>query len=517
VRFVRGNFLGKKSISFILITIFGFVLLSFQNCSKPLPLSQSQSTSSNNNQNTGDTTPGLIRPGETEDPIDPNPIPAVLSRTQEVGTAFNERAWAVLETSTGHFVTVGRINDATNTNAARDVLLHRYKADGTVDYSVRIGDGFEQQSYKIIQFDSTSYLIAGLTRTVIEADEDRSTDILLVRVNAEDGEVLEAHRYGDTNVEIIHDIIKTTDGSGLTSLVAVGQLYNRTTQIKSAMAIKFDNSLNIVWTQAFGEGNSDFVLTSLTHVNGYGYYAVGYRNRTANKDSLILRFSYSGSLYTARILDNLTHEDSLRDVAWDNINRQIVAVGRLNGNGRNGEGAVHRFTPSLTPIGTQIVGSASGLDQFMDINTLPEGGFVLSGMTTSSPDNSGQDNFIIKIKSDNTIGFLNTFGTNGSDQNQYHSLVRRKDSGYAMISNHADATNGGMSPVLLLIDQYGSIPTGCGSQTLTNPTFTVDTSTTFQWQTFNMTPTDITLLDDTLDSTFEGSEIALDQTTYCVN
>lgn len=488
------------------------VALVFQNCANPAPYDTGQS-SSNNTPTTepGDTTPRLLRGEDDDDFTPPDLSKPVHSIIQYSSTFSDERAWGMVQTSDGGFITAGRVKDDPQDNVGLDVLFKKFNKDGILVYSRRIGDAYENQSYKALELPDT-YVVAGLTRTIVEEGEGRASDVLLVRINKDDGDVIDTFRYGTTDVEALHDLIYTRDANGEV-LVGVGYHLNRSNGIKTALAVKFDTSFNIIWSNRFIAGNDPLVLQSLAYVPGSGYYAVGFRDRSQNNDSVILRFSYAGAMLGARLLNNLEFEDDLRDVGFDGDD--IIAVGRLNGNGRSGDGAIHRFSPNLNHLSTQIVGRNGSLERFMDLNTHPDGSLVLAG-TSNALGNT--DNWIVKVQdpTKNVIDFSHLYGTDSGDTNQFHSMVMRRDYGYAIITNNNNLQrNGTLDPALLLLNQFGEIPLGCRFNKPNPPQMTAAPNNKFAWQNYPMTSANVPLDVQVID--FTANEDDLDEGGLCVN
>ncbi len=503
---------------FFMMAAVALTVMIFQNCANPAPYDRGSSSSTGSTPTeSGDTTPRLDRT-DNDDRTPPDlsqPLPRFV---QDSGTSADERARGMVQTSDGHFITTGFARNNPEDNTGMDVLFKKFDAEGVLVYSRRIGDGFENQAYKAIEL-SDAYVVAGLTRTIVDDDEGRSADLMLVRINKDDGDVIETFRYGTTDTEAIHDIIRTTDNNGEV-MVAVGYHFDRITGVKSALAVKFDMGFNIIWSNRFTAGPDSLTLQSVAYVPGGGYYAAGFRDGANNKDSLILRFSYAGALTGSRLLNNSGNEDDLRDIGFDG--QDIIAVGRLNGNGFNGEGVIHRFAPNLVHEGTKIVGINGSLQRFMDLNTHPDGSLILAG---TSNHRGNQDNWVIKIRNDaqltpgeDPVVFSHIYGTTGGDTNQFHSLLLRRDYGYAFITSmNNPRASGTMSPSLLLLDQFGEIPGGCSYIIDPNRMFdvTVRDNATFVWDEYNMTSSNVPL--DVQSISFSAVSDDPTSSNYCVN
>ncbi len=151
----------------------------------------------------------------------------------------------------------------------------------------------------------------------------------------------------------------------------------------------------------------------------------------------------------------------------------------------------------------------------MDLNTHPDGSLVLAG-TSNARGNT--DNWIVKVQdpTKNVVDFSHLYGTNAGDTNQFHSMVMRRDYGYALIvNNNNPQRNGTLNPSLLLLNQFGEIPLGCSPNIPNPPMMTAAPNNTFAWQNYPMTSANVPLDVQVIDFSAQSDDPT--QSNLCVN
>ena len=511
-----GDFPMKKSkFTMLILAALAVLTFSFQNCGSPVVNRQARSSSGPTFEYEADTSPGIDRTdgGTTAMPFAPG---ADLYASSKYGaTDFDEWAYSLYPTSDGGYISTGRRR--VDTQGSWDVLIQKWNSLGELDYSVNVGDQWTNEGARAIELPD-SYLIVGSTRSQLDDENfNRRADVLLLKVNKGNGDIIDAQRLGDPNISIALNDVILVDANSNPYLIAVGVYVtytNNQPNRSQAFMMRFDPFLTVTWQQSFSATNRRLNLNAVTYRPGSGFYAVGgWENNAGEINSLIMRFSVSGVVTRASYLnDSVAGHDEL--FAIENSGYDLVAVGKHDGH-NGGDGLIVRFDYSTNPTEAHLLGNANRLERLNGVKTTFDGGLLLSGDSDSI--NAGDmDNWITKLDAQYEVDWAKMFGTNSDDFNDYQPIVVRSDGGYAFLTNdHNNSISGTYNPRLLLLDQFGRIPSGCTSSKGDAPVTRSGLSPiTFQTFTTSATTTSL-VIDAILDDSEDYEELAVTINQFC--
>ena len=508
----------KKFQAILVFLVALFLSAVFQNCAKPSSKNSFQSSNSELPQYIGDETPGLNRDGNGDIGFIDDGQP-LYSSARYAGTTQDEHAWSLNTTLDGGFISAGVRRPSPGANAGNDVLFQKWDSDGDLVYSVNIGDTYNNIGFRAIEL-LDSYLVVGSTATLLTGETNRRNDLLFLKLNKSNGTISQAIRIGGGNNESLSDVVVIDALTSNPQIWAVGTWQGANEP--KALVISLDQSLNINWQRRYGTSGAGYGLNAVAYAPGRGVFAVGYTQTTGRPNSLIMKFNKSGLLLNSRSLSNNNSQDDYFE-AIESSGNDLIAVGVKAGDGRGDEGLIVRFDWNLQVRNAFIVGRGGRSDSFSGVKITRDGGLMLSG-TTESVTAGDPDNWLTKLAADNSIEFSVAFGTTSDDENAYQPLVVRPDGGYAMITNNFDSAipiNQGvhLDPRLLLIDQFGEIPSACIGTKGDVPGIQINPLSPIPFINLTLTPTDTSFTRD--DTIFSDAADFVDMTPsrnqFCTN
>jgi TfoX/Sxy family transcriptional regulator of competence genes len=300
-------------------------------------------------------------------------------------------------------------------------------------------------------------------------------DIFVVKLDSR-GDIQWKRMFGGSIDEWGHSISTTTDGgfvlTGWTTSND-GDFKEMNKGYKDFFVIKLDSIGDVQWKKMFGGSYSEEGHSITTTTDG-GYVLTG---RTTSND---------GDFRGMDKGDNDTFViklDSIGDIQWKKVfggsgidqgysittstYGGFVLTGLTTSNdgdfrGMN-KGSGDTFVVQLDSIGDiqwKKVFGGSGYDQGYSIATTPDGGFVLTGKTSSNDgdfigmNKGGNDIFIIKLGSRGDVQWKKMFG--GRDYEEGHSITTTSDGGY-VLTGYTYSDRGDNVVFAIKLDSSGDI------------------------------------------------------------
>ena len=182
------------------------------------------------------------------------------------GTAGNEIAYSVQQTSDGGFIIVGDTGHDYSQNIGRDILLIKTNANGDIQWAKIYGRAGFDGAYSVQQTSDGGFIIAGYTS--LDNYPSPSKIILLIKTDA-NGNVQWAKTYGGAGKEKDRYILQTSD-DGFVIAGVISSIYNYD---KELFLAKIDTNWNLQWFKTyekFGTIYSDHdIFLQKTSEGGY--------------------------------------------------------------------------------------------------------------------------------------------------------------------------------------------------------------------------------------------------------
>jgi len=243
----------------------------------------------------------------------------------------------------------------------------------------------------LIQTNDDGYLVAGNTSLL----GDNYSNVLMLKVD-HTGEQVWRKDYTYSSNDRVNTVIELEDGS----LVMAGFSTSNTNSSKDLLIMRTDSEGNIEWQSLYGD-TRDEIANSISSASDGGFIIAGEitNENTGNSSCYLLKVNNNG------------------EFEWD-----------------------RSFGGSLN-------------DQGFFLISANDGGFVITGVTRSQNDSSG-DLWLIKVNNTGEILWEKTFG--GENFESGRSLQQTSDDGYIIVGQTESFGNGNNDAYLLKTDSQGN-------------------------------------------------------------
>jgi hypothetical protein len=202
--------------------------------------------------------------------------------------------YEVEETDDGGFISVGFTAKNAPT-ATTDVVVLKLDSDGDGHWKLICGGPGQQRGFSICQEANGDYVVAGYAEVGTDP-----YDLLLLKLDGEDGDSLWAKTYGDTATrEIARSIRRSGDG-----LIVGGALTAVDPELSYGLLMRTDGNGDTLWTRTFGDTSSYTTLRSVRVTPDLGYICVGGLDeaRDGNSDYYFIKTdSWGDTLWTKTV------------------------------------------------------------------------------------------------------------------------------------------------------------------------------------------------------------------------
>ena len=368
----------------------------------------------------------------------------------------------VVEVSAGGgYVAAGYIADSTVNDT--DAYVVRLNINGDTLWSFTYNGPLSKKDlfYKIISTSDGGFIVCGYTSSI----SGTSDDILCVKINSF-GKSQWSKTFGGSGKEHSQDIIETSDGYTI-----VG--YSTTPPAKYFDAIIFhiDFNGNIIWNKIIGDAEYDDANT-IKQLSDGGYIIGGQStNGSMGLDQFLIRTNIFGdTLWTKRF--GTTGNDNIESLIL--IPDGFILAGSTNTAISGDDGYLVKTDLSGNFQWSKIFGGSQP-DDFHQVEKTSDGGFIISG-TTSSSGPAKPNMWLVKTNSFGDSLWTKTFG--GDNHDHGYSAVQTLDGGYIIAGhtgsfgfNNEDAyivkvgSNGNGTNRLTYISAFGLASPTCSGTT----------------------------------------------------
>jgi hypothetical protein len=209
----------------------------------------------------------------------------------------------------------------------KHINLLKINDSGNVLWSKKFTrNNFKNFGHDLILNNSNLLIVGQSTDTIDTVNlANNFKDLFLLNVDTTSGTIVISKTYGDTLDSYLLKVIKTSDnnfiGVGVTNAEP-----NPPYGAGSALIVKFDSLLNIVWSKKYTDSHVCQFNSIIESSNGF-LYLTGVRNKVAEigyDDAIILKTDASGNIVWSKTLDNGFSENSLSIIL---INNSIFIAG----------------------------------------------------------------------------------------------------------------------------------------------------------------------------------------------
>jgi hypothetical protein len=313
-------------------------------------------------------------------------------------------------------------NNRDSTGATSDYWIVKVDARGVIEWDKTFGGDNYEVPASIIPTKDNGYIVAGSSSSGVSGDKTIAlkgpgADLWVVKMDSFGNKVWDK-AYGGSADELGGNIVEINNGFILGGYSYSGISGDKTEASRGEYdywLLKMDKDGNKIWDRTYGGNLSDGLLSIDITASG-GYILGGTSNSGVYKEKT--QSSRGGQDY------------------W------VITVDR-NGN----------------KLWDKTFGGEDGYENFEDLQTTKDGGFILGGFSASNTgidksENSkgGYDFWIIKLDASGNKLWDKTFG--GSDNDQLYALQQTKDKGYVLAGCSYSPQSGDKTEPLR--NKYGS-------------------------------------------------------------
>ena len=371
------------------------------------------------------------------------------TNTEEMENALSEMYWTIQSGSVSNDViyditidkndsiylsgyTQGSLTGSSNIGN-KDVILIKHNKNGKIDWSRQIGTisndegkGISSQlgtvnidqAFSLFIDSSDNIYLTGRTNgdLVSNSNTDNKSDYLIIKYD-NSGNRISSNQFGVLKDDISFDLINDNTGNIYVSGSTSNTLDNEShIGGKDIFLVKFDSSLNRLWTKTIGTSNDEeaysIAMDSLgnSYVVGYTRGALDGNSRLGvinDKDIFILKYDEDGNKEWS-LQDGTPSEDVAYNVAVDSSD-YIYITGKTcsDFNGNSHKGDCDYFLKKINSSGQLIwtrQGGTSYLDISLGIDFDSLDNIYIIGYTFGSIDGKnklgGSDYFVVKYNKD---------------------------------------------------------------------------------------------------------------------
>jgi len=288
-------------------------------------------------------------------------------------------------------------------------------------WTQHFGDVSSEEARDVIQVADGGFVMTGYTRSYGAG----SYDIWIVKADA-DGTFLWRKEYGGTSGESGRSIFLTGDGGyiigGNTSSWGAGQtdLFLLKTNATG------DTTGGVGWLQTYGGAFWDEGRTAVQTSDG-GYALVGFvqPQRDGDYDVTLIKTDASGTVQWQQTYTGIQDEKG-----YDLIQTSDGGYALLGYTESYGAGAKDLYLIKTNATGDSVWAQTYGGpsdDEGKSLVQTSDGGYILTGYTMSFG-SGAKDLYLVKVASDGTVEWTNTFGSTGDDEG--YSVIQSSDGWY---------------------------------------------------------------------------------------
>jgi uncharacterized delta-60 repeat protein len=384
--------------------------------------------------------------------------------------AIPDQAKAIDNTADGGYIAAGKSNG--------DVWVLKLHTDGVyLAWERTYGGTADDEAHAIRQTADGNYIVAGMTSSFGAGNRD----IWVLKLSA-NGDIIWQKTYGGTADDEAYAIQQTADGgyvvAGATSSAGAGN--------KDIWVLKLDADGNVglaypgTWQKTYGDTGDDEAY-AVQQTPGGEYIVAGMKDYLGpgSGDVWLLKLDADGNVGTAYPGTwQKTYGDAAEDKAYS---VQPTADGGYVVAGTSNDDMWVLKVDADGNVGTTYPGTwqktygDTGDDQAYCVQQTPDGGYVVAG-STSSLGNGGYDTWILKLSSDGTVAWENTYG--GTEDDRAWAIQLTPDDEYVVAGQTESFGNGsaGYPDVWFLrLDQDGEI-SGCNNIILVSNAVVTDST-----------------------------------------
>ena len=367
------------------------------------------------------------------------------------GGSKNDWALSICQTDDGGYITFGysesNDGDISENYGNYDYWVVKTDFAGNIQWQKNYGGSSLEQAEVIIQTLDGGYIITGTSGSNDGdvSDNHGNNDIWIVKLNKA-GAIEWQKCYGGTQMEIIKDIVQTSDNG----YIFAGFTYSNNGDVygnhgsTDYWVVKIDSEGVQEWQKCLGGTNGDYA-NSIQQTKDGGYIVAGY---TRSRDGDVSGYHSFNDFWVVKLTDAAEiewqkcyggYDDDIAYAVCQTKDSGYIVAGFTysnDGDVLNNKAGNNIWILKLNTSGEiqwQKCYGGSEFDCAIDINETDDGGYIIAGESGSKDGdvdwNHGErDYWIIKLNENGFIEWQENLG--GSLRDATYSVLQTSDKGY---------------------------------------------------------------------------------------
>lgn len=220
--------------------------------------------------------------------------------SKQFGSARPERVNAAMLDADGGVLVTGFIRKADEDD---DMILAKFDGQGNVVWLRQYGTGKPDEGTAVGILPGGDLILAGNSRN----SQGFDNDIVLYRIEPQQGTVVWEKRIGNTYREEVRDLLISRDGH-----IVIAGLINDNTD---AFAAKFDLQGNVIWQQTIGENGKEEEANAITELLSGEFVLTGLKlTDLVNVDIFVTQLGADGAIQWQKNIGDKVATEEGRDI-----------------------------------------------------------------------------------------------------------------------------------------------------------------------------------------------------------
>ncbi|MFK7922954.1 MAG: hypothetical protein AB8H47_13405, partial [Bacteroidia bacterium] len=348
----------------------------------------------------------------------------------------DEHAMAVTNTATGDYVVAGFTNSFGSGKS--DVWVMKLDQFGTEVWRQYFGDSDYDWANDLIETRDGNYVVAGYTRDQISG----KNNAWVFQLNRH-GELMWTKTFGGNDADEARSIIQTKDGG----FAVAGFSYSNSKGKSDIWLLRLNAVGETLWDRQYG-GSGIEKAYSIQETKDEGFVIGGYQhyNDFDRADMLMVRTDRNGKGIWRKVV-RAPGNDVIESVLETNEGEFLAAGWRYNESNGSLDGCLVHISSSGRVLKEHLIGG-SGKDAFYDLIPTAEGGYLLTGQSTSFSKSS--DLWMVKL--DARLRQTWQKRTLGESDDYGRAVMQVADGGYLVSGGTKSYSRGGSDMWVLKTD-----------------------------------------------------------------
>jgi uncharacterized delta-60 repeat protein len=382
---------------------------------------------------------------------------------QAWGGAGADYGYSTVQTSDGGYAVTGQT--ASYGAGSDDMFLAKYDYSGTLTWSKTWGGTGSDYGNTVIQTSDGGYAVTGQTASYGAG----SNDMFLAKYDSSGG-LTWSKTWGGTSSDSGESVIQTSEGgfavTGATSSYGAG--------VSDMFLAFYSPSGTLTSSQTWGGTGNDYGSAVVKTAEG-GYAVVGRQysyGDTTNGDVFLAHYDSTGNLSWSRVWGGTAGNDWGTEMQQTSDGGFVITGYTTTHGAGSGDAFLVKYDSTGTLSWSKTWGG-TGADYGRSVIQSSDGSYVVTGYTASFGAGSN-DMFLAKFDSTGSLVWNKTWG--GTNVEYGNSLVQTSDGGYAVAGQTTSLGAGSNDMFLAKYDGTGTL-IGCTSTMCQSPSATVGTPT----------------------------------------